>query len=436
MVNRLRKLWMTDFGKSVTTLVSGSLVAQLIGVISIIVLPRLYNDEAFGVFGFFVATVAIIAVIINGGYENAIMLPEEEPISQKLTALSLWIAAGGSLFLLVILALTGKWILEWGEVPMLYGWHLLIPFSILLEGLSQPYRTLLNRSESYRALSFSKIARSLVLAVVSIGLGLGGKKFEGLILGYLAGQLAGLVVLWVYVRAENKSADQGFSWHKLLEAAGQFSDFPRYSIFSAWLNTASKHLPFYMLIPLYDAGVAGQFNQADRVLTLPVVLVAMSIGTVYYQHASKAHLLGAEVLAAVTRRTFFRLLIPAVPFLVITMIGGPDLFAGVLGEEWRTAGEYARWLMPWMFMVFIASPLSYLIDIKRKLREFLFFNIALFALRLAALWLGGIYLSDIAAMKVYGFSGMVMVGLQLVYLLYIGGVWGNFGRTSLRNRSL
>lgn len=416
---------MTDFGKSVTTLVSGSLAAQLMGVISIIVLPRLYDDAAFGLFGFFVATVAIIAVVINGGYEHAIMLPEEEPVSQKLTLLSLWIAAGGSLLLLVFFALVGNGLLRLGEVPELYGWHLLIPLSILLEGFSQPYRTLLNRSESYRALSLSKIFRSLVLVVVSIWLGVVGKGFSGLIIGYLAGQVAGLVVLLIYVKRESKTHTHWFHWRKLLEAAGQFSDFPRYSIVSAWLNTASKHLPFYMLIPLFDAGVAGQFNQADRVLTLPVVLVAMSIGTVYYQHANKAHQAGEDALAAVTRRTFFRLLIPAVPFLVITMVWGPDLFAWVLGEEWRTAGLYARWLMPWMFMVFIASPLAYLIDIKRKLREFLYFNIALFGIRLLALWLGGRYFSPEGAMMIYGFSGMLMVGLQLVYLLYIGGVLKN-----------
>lgn len=413
---------MTDFGKSVTTLVSGSLVAQLMGVISIIVLPRLYDDNAFGLFGFFVATVAIIAVVINGGYEHAIMLPEEEPVSQKLTVLSLWIAVSGSLLLLVVMAVSGKWILAFGEVSELYGWHLLIPLSILLEGLSQPYRTLLNRSESYRALSLSKISRSLVLVAVSIWLGVLNSGFSGLILGYIAGQVAGLVILLVYVKGENKNHNRWFQWKKLLEAAGEFSDFPRYSIVSAWLNTASKHLPFYMLIPLFDAGVAGQFSQADRVLTIPVVLVAMSIGTVYYQHASKANLVSEEALAGVTRRTFFRLLIPAVPFLAITMIWGPDLFGWVLGDEWRTAGTYARWLMPWMFMVFMASPLAYLIDIKRKLREFLYFNITLFAIRLVALWLGGLYFSAEGAMMIYGFSGMLMVGLQLVYLLHIGGV--------------
>ncbi|MEZ4825205.1 MAG: oligosaccharide flippase family protein [Bacteroidia bacterium] len=420
----MKKLWMSEFGKSVATLVSGSLVAQILGIISILTLPRLYDDVHFGFFGFFVATVAIVVVVINGGYEHAIMLPDEEPVSRSLTALSLWIAVAGSGLVLLVLVLWGKAILRLGDVAGLYGWHYAIPLSILLEGISQPFRTLLNRNESYRLLSFSKIARALVLVIVSVVLGLKNMGFAGLIAGYIAGQVAGFGVLLAGLKKDHWSFDTWLRWKNLKHAGSQFIDFPRYSVASAWLNTASKHLPYYLLIPMFDAGVAGQFGQADRVLTLPVVLISMSVGTVYFQHASRAFQESGAALSKITIQTFIRLLIPAIPFLLITMIWGPSLFAWVLGEEWRTAGVYARWMMPWMFMVFMASPLSYLIDIRRKLREFLWYNIGLFSVRLAALWVGGRYFSAEEAMMIYGFSGMAMVGLQLGYLLYIGGVWG------------
>ncbi|RQH19324.1 hypothetical protein D4Z78_14050 [Okeania hirsuta] len=105
------------------------------------------------------------------------------------------------------------------------------------------------------------------------------------------------------------------------------------------------------------------------------------------------------------------------------MLWGPDLFSFVLGEPWRLAGEYARCIMPWMFMVFIASPLSYLIDIQRKLKLFLYFNVMLFLVRLAALLLGAHYLDDTGTMWAFGLSGALMVFMQLIYLLYLGGVF-------------
>ena len=419
---QLQKIRQSEFWRNVATLTSGSLVAQVFGVASILILPRLYNDVEFGLFGFFVASIAITVVLINGGYEHAIMLPKEDEKAFHLVLLSFWIALGGSILLALIAVFGGKWILDTGDAIDLYGWHLLIPLGLLLEGLTQPIRTWLNRQKEYKGLSWSKIARSAVLVLVSAWLGWLEWSFEGLILGYIAGQLAGLIVMFGYF-LQSHQFTLNFDIKTLQTEGKGYRDFPRFAILSAWLNTASKHLPFYLLIPLFDAGVAGQFNQADRVLMLPVVLVAMSIGNVFYESAAKAKQESEEALAKTTYKTFLRLLILGLPFLVIIMLWGPELFGLVLGEEWTTAGAYARWLMPWLFVVFMASPLSYLIDVQRKLKEFLFFNIALFVVRFLALYLGGLYFSALETMMIYGLSGMVMVGLQLVYLLHIGGVF-------------
>jgi lipopolysaccharide exporter len=419
---QVQKILQSEFWRNVATLASGSLVAQAFGVVSILVLPRLYNDIEFGLFGFFVASIAVTVVLINGGYEHAIMLPNEEERAFRLVLLSFWITVAGTVLILMIALFLGEWILTFGDVIELYGWHLLIPFGLLLEGFTQPIRTWLNRQRYYRALSWAKVARSGVLVLVSAGLGWLEWSFEGLILGYIAGQLAGLLVMSGYF-AKSHTFSLVLNIRDLQEEGRGYGDFPRFAIFSAWLNTASKHLPFYMLIPLFDAGVAGQFNQADRVLMLPAVLISMSIGNVFYEAAAKAKQEGEVALAKVTYQTFIRLLVLAMPFLLVIMLWGPALFAWVLGEEWTTAGEYARWLMPWLFMVFMASPLSYLIDIQRKLKEFLYFNIALFIVRFLALYLGGLYFSAEETMMIYGLSGMVMVGLQLLYLLYIGGVF-------------
>ena len=413
----------SEFWRNVATLASGSLIAQGFGVISILVLPRLYNDAEFGIFGFFVASIAITVVLINGGYEHAIMLPKEGKRAYSLVLMSFLLALGGTLLLELIALFFGEWILSIGKVTELLGWHYLIPVGLLFEGLSQPLRTWLNRQKQYTGLSISKVVRSGVLLTVSIWLGVENWTFSGLILGYISGQLGSLIVLLVYfLRGETFKS----SFQSIKKEALHFSDFPRYSIAGAWLNTASKHLPFYMLIPLFDAGVAGQFNQADRVLMLPVVLIAMSIGNVFYEQAAKAKEESEEALAQVTYKTFLRLLILAIPFLIVIMAWGPQLFGFVLGEEWTTAGVYARWLMPWLFVVFIASPLAYLIDIQRMLKEFLIFNLVLFFVRFLALYLGGLYFDAETTMIIYGLSGFFMVGLQLVYLLYIGGVFKKF----------
>jgi len=55
------------------------------------------------------------------------------------------------------------------------------------------------------------------------------------------------------------------------------------------------------------------------------------------------------------------------PMLVI-LACGPDLFGTVFGEQWREAGVYARFLVPWSFMSTVCSPLTRLFDVTQRQR--------------------------------------------------------------------
>lgn len=413
----------SEFWKQVLTLLSGSLLAQIISVAFLPILSRLYLPEAFGVFGFFIAAVAVMVVVINGGYELTIMLPEKEAEADLLTSLSFRLAHGISGILLLLLLLIGGEILSWADLESLNLWHLLLPLSIWMEGIAQALSFRLNRAKAYKALSIAKLIRSILTALLSLGLAFVYEGFEGLLVGFLAGQAGMLIYSFVYFRQHIFKPANKKDTAKLKDIARQYADFPRYSVVSALMNTASKHLPFFLLPRLFNTNVSGQFTKSDRVLNLPAVLVSMSIGRVYFEKASRAVESSEKDLAQLTKDTFLRLFLLAIPFLGVIMLWGPELFSFVLGEPWQLAGEYARCIMPWMFMVFIASPLSYLIDIKRKLKVFLYFNVLLFLVRLGALLLGAQYLNDMGTMWAFGLSGAFMVFLQLLYLLYLGGVF-------------
>ena len=271
--------------------------------------------------------------------------------------------------------------------------------------------------------AYALIQAESLTALLSLGLAFVYEGFEGLLVGFLAGQAGMLMYSYVYFRQQIFKPAKKKDAAKLKDIARQYADFPRYSVVSALMNTASKHLPFFLLPRLFNTNVSGQFTKSDRVLNLPAVLVSMSIGRVYFEKASRAVEHNEEELAQLTKDTFLRLFLLAIPFLVVIMLWGPELFSFVLGEPWQLAGEYARCIMPWMFMVFIASPLSYLIDIKRKLKLFLYFNVLLFLVRLGALLFGAQYLDDLGTMWAFGLSGAFMVMLQLIYLLYLGGVF-------------
>ncbi|MEL6843811.1 MAG: hypothetical protein AAFP02_11430, partial [Bacteroidota bacterium] len=188
---------------------------------------------------------------------------------------------------------------------------------------------------------------------------------------------------------------------------------------SGWLYTAAKHLPLFFLPRFFDASINGQFTKAERILNLPPVLVSMPIGRVFYQEATRISQEEPAQLWPLSKRTFWQLAGLGLPVLIVIMLWGPELFEFVLGEVWYTAGEYARWLMPWLYLTFIASPLSYLIDIRRKLQAFLIYNVFQFVVRLAALLYGGLYLSPLETIQLFGVAGAFTVAVQIAYLLWI-----------------
>ena len=68
----------TSFAGDVLKLVSGTTIAQLVGILITPVLTRLYAPEAFGTLALFTSITSILGVIACMRYELAIMLPESD----------------------------------------------------------------------------------------------------------------------------------------------------------------------------------------------------------------------------------------------------------------------------------------------------------------------------------------------------------------------
>ncbi|MFZ8515460.1 hypothetical protein ACO1M0_13850, partial [Staphylococcus aureus] len=48
----------------------------------------------------------------------------------------------------------------------------------------------------------------------------------------------------------------------------------------------------------------------------------------------------------------------ALPCMLFLMLAGPAFFGWLLGADWARAGEYGRWLAPYVAAHFIAAPLT------------------------------------------------------------------------------
>ncbi len=414
---------LNNFWRPVILLITGNGLGQVLNIIALPILTRIYAPESFGVFSIYVAIVVTVAVVVNGGYEWAVMLPQKIGEALGLVNIGLIYAVGISTIVAICVFIFSNSITTFLHVEQLQTLMWVIPISLLIEGIIQPIRVMINRIKMYRTLAVSRIGKSSAQVLGSLWAGFAGWGFEGLIWGFLAGQIMCLLLLLLpFIKWQVSLPNKKFSLATFNSLRKSYDDFPKYSVFSTLLTTASKQLPFFLIPLLYiDAmDVNGLFSKADQILLAPLGLISASVGNVFFERASHAKRLGGEVLSKETWNTFKRLTILGLPFLIAILFAGPWLFSFVLGPEWETAGVYARWLSPSMYLLFISSPLSCLVDIQRALQPFLLITIGVFSARFGLLWIGGMNFPPFGMIQLYAMGSITIVGAQLIYLLQLG----------------
>ncbi|EFK95942.1 polysaccharide biosynthesis protein, partial [sediment metagenome] len=68
----------SEFIKNIFTLLSGSTIAQVITLLAIPVLTRIFTPQDFGFFAVYFSLATIVSTVATGRYELAIMLPKHK----------------------------------------------------------------------------------------------------------------------------------------------------------------------------------------------------------------------------------------------------------------------------------------------------------------------------------------------------------------------
>ncbi|MEM6263614.1 MAG: oligosaccharide flippase family protein [Bacteroidota bacterium] len=404
----------SDFTRNVGTLLTGTIVARGLTVLAVPILTRLYTPSDFGLLGAFLAMIMVGLVAVNGGYEYAIMLPKQEEQARGLLLLCLRLAV-------VITAIL--WMLSWILLPTLgltelLPWWGLFGLSWISDGTYQALYVYHNREKRYKLLARIRVIRAVLQAVLCIVLGLMEIGFQGLIIGFVAGQVVAALCLSVaYLQLDKSDEAEG---HNYFQLAQQYRDFPLFSLGSNWLKVASRQMPLLVLPSLFSTSVAGFYQQAHKVISLPVGVIGAAYGNVFYQRAAELFPHHPTSLWQLTWKSCVVLLVLAAIPSGIVIAFGPALFGWILGEEWLTTGVYARWLMPWFWLVLVANPLAHLIEIRRKLGVFMGMNAAFFATQMAVLWWATTNVTALQAVQALGAAGTFFTALQVGYFLWLG----------------
>lgn len=419
MIAALRRLRLPGggFTRSVVTLASGTAVAQLLLALATPVLTRLYAPADYGTLAVYSATLTVLLVLGSLRYEMAIPLPDDDAVAGSLLALAFALLAATTTVVAALVWLVGDAFIAAVNVPALRPYRWLIPVGFAGAGTYQVLAYWAIRRREFGRVARTKLTQGVGQVVTQVALGLTHAGAPGLLIGDVVGRVAGGGGLGLAAFRGRPMA--GVSRASLIAAADRYRRFPLFSTWAGLLNIGSLQLPSILFAAFFGAAAAGLYALSYKMLVLPTMLVGQAVGQVFLSRAASVAGEPAR-LRQLTERTALVLFAGGLPVFAAVALGGPQLFAGVMGSRWVLAGRYAQVLAPWFVVWLVSSPLSSLLSVREWQRSALAFSGFEFILRLGSLVAGWRSGSPMLAVVLLSASGVIISIASIARFLRAG----------------
>jgi len=281
----------------------------------------------------------------------------------------------------------------------------------------------LSRKIRFGVIAGSRIVNTVSTKAFQLAIPLWNVSPLGLIAGYVAGY--GCADLFMLKGVKNDlKVFRKVSLKRIKEMAIEYKNFPLYSSWSTLANTISPQVPTFLLAYYYSTSVVGYFSLANQVVNMPMGLLGAAIQQVFFQKISEVKN-GNEPgdVKVIVREVYKKLILIGVFPMILLLILGEEIFTFAFGASWYISGVYMKILVPWIFLVFLSSPISTLYSVYDKQGVWFTFSMVLLISRVVALVIGGTYGgSPEFALGLFSFTGVLFWLWNNAYLLNLAGI--------------
>lgn len=403
MINLLSNLKHSLFVKQLQTMLTGTLGGQLIMLAVIPVMARLFTPAEYAAYAIVVALSGITAAGATLRYELSIVLPPDDAEAEKMTVFSLQALFFTTIILVVLLIITYPALMQFEYFSrntnldsLVFCW----PVFHLLLGWNSVGNYLLTRQSQFKRLAVAQVSRSITTASAFLVTGFLQFGSLGLILSSLAGLLTFGTLVWL----PNRNLAVFLSSKPNFVLLKKYRNFPLYSLPMGILNTFSLDLLLHLLNLFTTPIFTGLYAKAYRVVSMPLNVLTLAFGAVFYKKLNSSN-----NKISIYNLAFLSNLLIAALVLAPLLLWGEELFALVLGEQWRVAGRIATLLFPLTVCCHAAGSVSQVFDVLQKNRAELIWQILYLAGGIFILWSGSASfdLDNFQLIKVFALFGAV-----------------------------
>jgi O-antigen/teichoic acid export membrane protein len=411
---------MSKFVSNTLKLFSATILGQILGLIVMPFLSRLYTPADFGVYQLFFSMVAVVTVFSCFSYSSAINLPEKHEDAANIVVLCVFLIIVTSIITTVFFLIFAGYIDNALNTPGFSNYFLLLPLAIISNSFAYILSFWLSRREQFGTIAKANILSSITGKTVSVGSGILSPSPFGLIFGTIINDTT---IFLVFLR--RTAVDFPFlkevTFRRMGQLALRYKKFPQYDFSAKLVGAAAGQSAPLLLAFFFSPVIVGYYAMSGIIINLPLKLIGNSFSSVFYQKICAEKNLTGNI-KNIVKSVHTRLISLGMFGCLIGMIIGPELFAFVLGDKWLTAGVYAQILMPSFFVLFISVPLLSIINVAEKQDIFMWFNIYSLISTVSVLIIGGYYHDPIIVMILASFSGVVSWSWMNIYTLKIAGI--------------
>lgn len=406
------------FLRSVLVLASGTLISQLIILVTLPLVTRLYTPAEYGTYSIYLSVIGILLMLVSFSYESAVTLPEDDKTASSVLGLCLLICSGVSVASGIAIFLLQQPLSVWLHDRDLPHYSLLFAISLFFGGCYQILNYWLIRKKHYRKLARTKYTQSIGQVSSQITLSLFHFGPLGLIAGDILGRFGGLLPQWKQWRGDMRQSAIRLKWLDLRESAYRYRRFPQLSLASNMLNSVVIYLPTIWLATFYGVHVAGWFALGQRILGSPMTLIMSSIRNVYLAESSEYMISSPGQMRPLFLKTVRHVFVLGLAIIAVFFTIGPAAFSFLFGEEWRESGDYIRILSIMYLSQFVANSVGSTIDVMERQELHLYREIIRTLIITSALVLA-LYTKQTPEMVILFFS----LASTLGYVLHLGLSW-------------
>lgn len=411
MLKDFKVIFKNEFFKNIFTLITGNTIAQIIGLLAIPVLSRMYSPEEFGEVALFVGIVNVIAIAANARYDMAIIPPKRRSQAFHLFAGSIGITIIVTLLLFIVIAVFRGSIASLFDAEVFKRAIWLIPLLVFLMASHKSMHYWFNRSKSYKTIAQNRVILTSTQTGVKLGRFMFSSGYWGLIIGTVVGEIVAWFVYAIKIVRKELWRLRYLSFRSMKKAFSEYSNFPKFLMPMAVINTFSVNILVFSLSAISSSTIVGFYERAWRVINMPFSLLSTSFGNVFYEQMTKTS--NPKRLYLIS---YFANLAIATVVLTPVMIWGESIFTFVLGEEWTVAGTIAKLIVPLTISNYATACVSNIFSVYKKNQLLLVWQIAYLVIVVSWIFLARL-LDIYFLIRIYAFIGAAIYAV-LAYMGY------------------